>query len=357
MPEMDYAISSSQPTTHRQLRKSDYLLILLYKMGLFGAARMLMPSVLTVLNYHRIDDPNRTGFDTFRPNVSATPEMFARQMDYLVSNYNVISGSELVAFIQHEKKLPPNAAVITFDDGYLDNYINAYPILKARNLPAIIFLATDYIGTNKPFYWDWVANCFYHTRKDNVELPNLGLQTWQNDAMRDKVMLRWIESLKKMPESEKQTFLNRLPEILEVSINNSAFTNLMISWAQAREMSEHRIEMGGHTVSHPILTRISLDDVTMELSKSKKHIEEEVGKPAISFAYPNGQSTDFNAEIASRVASVGFKTAFTLLSGPTRYRTVANQPFNIRRIFLSYEDNFSRFVAKLTGVPRVISRW
>jgi peptidoglycan/xylan/chitin deacetylase (PgdA/CDA1 family) len=357
MSDIDHTMSSAQAPIPLRFRKSDYPLILLHKLGIFDAARISMPNVLTVLNYHRIDNPHRTGFNTFRPNVSATPEMFARQMDYLVQKYRVISGSELVAFIKHKSKLPPNAALITFDDGYLDNYTNAYPILKARNLPAIIFLATDYIGTNKPFYWDWVANCFYHTRRDGAELPNLGLQTWKNAAMREKVMLRWIETLKKLPESEKQIILNRLPEILEVNINESIFTGLMISWDQARAMSEHGIEMGGHTASHPILTRISLDDVTMELSKSKGRIEEELGKPILSFAYPNGQSTDFNTEIVARAIGVGYKAAFTLLPGPTRYSTVLDRPFEIRRVFLGHDDNFSRFVAKLTGIPRVISRW
>ena len=357
MPDSSHVMSLRQVQNSKYLRKSDYPLILFHKMGIFDVLRMSMPNVLTVLNYHRIDNPYNTGFDTFRPNISATPEMFATQMDYLIRNYNVISGSELVSFIKHQKKLPANAAIITFDDGYLDNYTNAYPILKARNLPAIIFLAADYIETNKPFYWDWIAKCFHQTRKDAADLPNFGLHTWQDQPTRDRVMLGWIETLKKLPELEKQTMLKRLPEILDVSVLNSAFNGLMISWAQAREMSDHGIEMGGHTASHPILTRIALDEVTTELSKSKKRIEDKVGKPVLSFAYPNGQSTDFNDEIVERVSKAGYDAAFTLLSGPTRYKTVLDQPYTIRRIFLSHADNFSRFVAKLTGVPRIISRW
>lgn len=316
-----------------------------------------MPGVLTVLNYHRIDDPGRAGFDTFRPNVSATPEMFARQMDYLTQYYNVISGTELVNSIKHGKKLPPHAALITFDDGYLDNYVHAFPVLKARNLPAIIFLATDYIEADKPFYWDYVAYCFFHSSRTQIDLPGLGVQVWSDSGVRDGVMQKWIEWLKELPEREKQKAVERLPEILGVHVNDSIFADLTISWTQAREMSDNGIEMGGHTASHPILTRISPDGATNELMKSRQSIEDALGKRVTSFAYPNGQSTDFNNEIVRRVNQAGYEMAFTLLSGPTCYRTVTRQPYTIRRIFLSYEDNFSRFVAKLIGIPRVISGW
>lgn len=325
---------------------------LLQKAGVFEIAHKLSPNFLTVLNYHRIDDPFRVGFDTFRSNVSATPVDFARQMDYVAKRYNVISGAELVDCLKKRRKLPPHAAMITFDDGYYDNYSNAYPVLKARNLPAIIFLATDYIGEQKPFYWDLIAYCFHHTKKTQAEFPHLGLQSWADDNSRNKAMQNWIAVLKRLTEMEKQALVEKLPGILDVSVSADAFTNLMMSWSHARELSENGIEMGGHTASHPILTRISPEDASTELAKSKKCIETAIKKRVLSFAYPNGQSEDFNADLMDRVRDAGFEIAFTLLSGPTRYSTVMKNPFAIRRIFLTYKDTFPRFVAKLTGFGR-----
>jgi len=343
-----------QPLT---IRKSDYLLMLLHKLNVFKTIRSYSRNYLTVLNYHRIDNPFVDGFDTFLPNISATPENFAAQMDHVAKNYNVISGNDIAAFLRGEKSLPPYAAVITFDDGYLDNYVHAYPVLKSKGLPAIIFLATDYIGTDKPFYWDLVAYCFQHTQKDSVELPRIGRRSWMDFSTREKIMQEWIDVLKTIPETEKQDLVNGLPDLLDVVVPDNYFKNLTISWSQAFEMSKNGIEMGGHTESHPILTRISLDNVRMELSRAKQVIESEIKQPVVSFAYPNGQITDFNSAITECVQQAGYKVAFTLLSGPTRYKTVAKHPLTIRRIFLSYEDNFSRFIAKLVGVPRVVSRW
>jgi peptidoglycan/xylan/chitin deacetylase (PgdA/CDA1 family) len=117
-----------------RLRKSDYLLMLLHKLGVFNLVWKSTPDTLTVLNYHRVDEPSHSSFDTFRPNVSTTPSGFARQMDYVAHKYHVISATDLVAFIRRGQKLPSHAALITFDDGYLDNYTNAYPILKVSGI-------------------------------------------------------------------------------------------------------------------------------------------------------------------------------------------------------------------------------
>ena len=86
---------------------------------------------------------------------------------------------------------------------------------------------------------------------------------------------------------------------------------------------------------------------------TQQRIEEAIGKRVLSFAYPNGQSDDFTPDLMNRVRDAGFDVAFTLLSGPTRYSTVIENPFGIRRIFLTYKDTFPRFVAKLTGIGRI----
>ena len=348
---------TAMTTLHnRRPKRSDSTLLLFHKLGIFDLARKINPNLLTVLNYHRINDTFREDFDTFRPNVSATPSDFAAQMDYVSRKYNVISGTDLAAFIKGRHQLPAHAAMITFDDGYYDNYSNAYPILKARNLSAIIFLATDFIGSRKPFFWDLIAYCFFHTKKEQVQLPLLGAQSWADKSARELVMQRLIETLKKVSEVEKQRIIDQLPQILGVDVPNEVFKKLMMSWSDAKELSENCVELGAHTASHPILTRIPLGDTNVELLKSKRNIEAEIGKPVVSFAYPNGQSSDFNEDIVDRVQQAGFEIAFTLLPGPTRRITVRKNPLTIRRIFLSYTDSFHRFAAKLTGLDRIPGR-
>ena len=341
---------------NRHFNKVDRGLKFFDQVGLFHLVRILSPDLLTVLNYHRIDDPYREGFDTFRPNISATPADFALQMDYVAENYNVISGTDLVSFTKGKQGLPKRAALITFDDGYFDNYLNAFPVLKTRGLPAIIFLTTNFIGRNIPFYWDLISYCFNHTDLEKVELPYLGLRYWADESTRTEVLYEWIAVLKKLPESEKQKIVEQLSGMMGVHVPDNAFRNIMMSWAHAREMCDNGIEMGGHTVNHPILTRVTPNEASQELINCKREIEDEINNPVLSFAYPNGQSADFNEEIIKMVKQAGFEVAFTLLPGPARKIEVLQNPLAIRRIFLSHKDTFPRFIAKLSGIDRISSK-
>ena len=314
---------------------------------MFHVVRNIRPSVLTILNYHRVDDVMRSGFDTFTPNVSSSPAEFQRQMDYLQRNYNIISCESLSAWIRGEKELPPFAAMITFDDGYYDNYANAFPILKARNLSAVIFLTTSLIGSGRPAYWDQVAYCFSHTNKRSAKLPLLQNVSWANEAERREVVKRWVEVVKRLPEVEKQNAVDSLSGILDVSVPNDAFSNLYLSWEQVCEMCQNCIEMGSHTVQHPILTRIPLSQVEEELVNSRDLIESKINKPVLTFAYPNGRQSDYSPEVINLVRQAGYELAFTLTGGSTPYAQVMRNPFAISRIFLGSSDIFPRFVAKL----------
>jgi len=329
------------------------LLQLFLKAGFFDLLRKLTPNTLTVLNYHRIDDPFRPGFNTFKPNVSATPSQFAQQMDYLSQHYNVISGRNIAEWLRGGQKLPPNAAVITFDDGYHDNLKHAYPVLKTSGLPAVIFLTTSYIESSASFYWDIVAYCFDHAPKDNADFPLLGRRYWQNAKSRKQVMDEWIAMLKTLPEVDKKKQVDQLPEILDASVPNDLSAGLTLTWSEVRHLSDNGIEMGSHTVNHPILTRVSLDEAKGELEQSKSTIEAVTNKPVVSFAYPNGQRSDFNEALVNSVVDAGYQVAFTLVPGPTRYSSVKKSPYTIRRIFLSYRDTFPGFVGKLMGASRL----
>lgn len=326
---------------------------LAFRLGVFESARLLHARSLTVLNYHRIDYFDSPNFDLFRPNVSAAPETFAQQMDYLRARYNVISVERLAAWLKGAAALPPRAALITFDDGYADNLKHAFPILKTRGLSAVIFLTTGFIETARPFYWDWVAYCFHHTRRQTVFLPLLGELRWRSPKERERVMRDWIETLKRLPDEQKNALISELPDLLEVPIPEARFSGLYLTWEQVRAMRRDGIEFGSHTVSHPILTRIPLEQVRRELTESRRKIEQETGSPVVSLAYPNGQAADFSPAVAEAAREAGFSLAFTLLPGPTRYQTVRRGPFTIRRIYIGNNDTLPRFAAKLSGLARL----
>ncbi|MBL8100212.1 MAG: polysaccharide deacetylase family protein [Anaerolineales bacterium] len=314
----------------------------------------LFPNSLTVLNYHRIDwlENNQ---DMFQPNISASPQAFDEQMAFVKKWYRVISLQELTDWLLLNKPLPPLAALITFDDGYLDNYTNAFPILKKYDFSAVIYLTSGYIASNRPFYWDLASYCFFHTQTDCVQFPDSTQRRWSTNDEKKEVLKAWIEAMKLLKEGEKQKWVSNLPEALSVSIPHEKFNNVMLNWNQIREMHSAGIEFGAHTVNHPILTRISLLEANQEIMGSKKKIEEELGEPITSLAYPNGMKADFNNDVAYLTKEAGLSTAFTLLSGPTSLSSVKQSPYTIRRIFLSHRHSVAHFSFLLSPFNRIRS--
>lgn len=99
--------------------------------------------VVPILMYHKIDRE-----ESLKNKLAVSPETFQRQMAFLSRNkYNVISLQKLAGLLKNKEKISHNTVVITFDDGYENNYLRAYPILKKYNLPATIFIIADFIGT------------------------------------------------------------------------------------------------------------------------------------------------------------------------------------------------------------------
>jgi len=313
----------------------------------------LFPDLLTVLAYHRVEDPARPDFDTFKPNVSATPDGFRRQMEFMKEHYNVMGGEQLSGWLRGESEMPQRAAMITFDDGYCDNLVNAYPVLRDLALPATIFLCTDRIGSDEPFDWDFAAYCFAHTVLRSADLPLLGSRRWGSEAERDAVLRSWYEAAKKQPGSAMAAILGGLQQALDVSVPKHSFAGLHLDWDQVRELSRAGIEMGAHTASHPLLTAVSLEEAESEILGSRKRIESEIGKPVQTFAYPNGGAGDYTERHIEMLRRAGFASAFTLIPGPTRYSTVRRAPLEIRRIFITHRDGWPRFLSKLAGLPRL----
>jgi peptidoglycan/xylan/chitin deacetylase (PgdA/CDA1 family) len=273
-------------------------------------------------------------------------------MDFIRSRFNVISVSDVLAWLRGRQPLPSNPLLITFDDGYRDNLDYALPILQERNLPAVIFLATDYTGEIAPFYWDLLAYCFHHTPQTEVDLPLAGRQAWHDEKSRAAVIANWLFILKRLPEAEKRLAVEKLPRALSVSVPTDAFSGLHLSWDQVRTLVAAGIDMGAHTQSHPILTRISLEQARREVTGSKSRIEVEINRPVTTFAYPNGLVADFNPALQRLLQQSGFEAAFTLVPGPARPAEVRRTPLAVRRILIQHKDTLPRFVAKVMGLPR-----
>jgi peptidoglycan/xylan/chitin deacetylase (PgdA/CDA1 family) len=323
--------------------------------GLFSAAGALFGGRrLTVLAYHRIADCQQDGFDTFRRNVSAIPEEFARQMDYVAERFHPVSLEQVEAALHGGPRLPRRPLLVTFDDGYRDNLEAALPVLQDRGIPMAVFLATGFIGDGLPFPWDLAAWCFHHTAREGADMPVIGPRSWATPNERERVLGAWLETLKRRPEEEREEAVAALPAALGVVVPSDAFSGLCLSWDEVRAMAAAGVSFGAHTERHPILTRVRPERARREVIGSKRRVEEEVGRPVTAFAYPNGCRDDLDGATVRLLAEAGYRLGFTLVPGPERAAAARFTPLTLRRVYIHHGDYEARFAAKVHGVPRLL---
>jgi len=292
--------------------------------------RILDKKGFTILMYHKITKDNAK---------------FESQIKYLHNNYEVITFDELLKCYKNTKKLSKNTAIITFDDGYKDNYTVAYPILKKYNLPATIFLTTGHIDNNELLWWDKVSYIISKTKIKKVRLEGLGNFSL---SIKEKAVRKIQKKLKNLDNDKKNSLLLQLEKELKVKIPKSS--NLFLSWNNVKEMSMNNISFGAHTVSHPILTRMSFNQAKHEIINSKNQIERVIDKKVSLFAYPNGTIRDMSTTIDEFLKKAGFKFALSTVYGLNKLGS-----FRLKRIGIDADDDIRLFRIKLLGIGRGIA--
>ena len=262
-----------------------------------------------ILLYHRINDD---GDDFF----AATPvKVFAQQMEWLAKNFVVCSLEKAVEGLKCGN-LPENAVVVTFDDGYRDNFVNAYPILKRLSIPATIFLATDAIGTGKPLWQDRVFSAFRATRQFYVDGLEEDIRKYPLRTLDERIsaLLKVLRCLWSMDHAKRLWWIEELLKKLMVRPETLS-TPLMLTWDDVRTMHRNGISFGSHTVNHPILAKMCPAEASWEIYVSKQMIEDVLGCTAATFAYPVGRAEDFNHSIKAMVEEAGYVCAVTTVFG------------------------------------------
>jgi peptidoglycan/xylan/chitin deacetylase (PgdA/CDA1 family) len=272
--------------------------------------------------------------------VSASVKNFNDQMAYLAERYNVISLDEFVDSCKKIKPLPKNSVIITFDDGYKDNYDFAYPALKKYRLPATIFLTTGAIEKQDYLWWEKLAYALSVINSDSIEIKPLVLFSLKN---RNAALKKIVQRLKRCNDDEKNAVINKLLLSLKVSLPKR---RIYLNWDEIKKMTKNKVSFGAHTVNHPILTRIPLKQAEKEIRDSRRLIEQKINKKVNSFSYPNGREHDFNDRIIGLLKKEGFSCAVTYIPGWNRPES---DLFRLKRVFVRHSDDLVMFKNKMIG--------
>jgi peptidoglycan/xylan/chitin deacetylase (PgdA/CDA1 family) len=269
-------------------------------------ALRLRPGPLRVLCYHGIDDP----------------DAFARQLEWLVRHLRPVALDDVVESVRDQRPLPPRSVLVTFDDGNRSVLDRAAPLLHARRVPAVVFVVTDLIGTERPFWWDEVNDLA------GADGPAL------------------VRTLKTVDNHERLAALDALRRTAATPRSAPQLTG-----SELRELDAAGVAVASHSRTHPCLPRCTDDEVIDEVRGSREALSELLGHPPVAFAYPNG---DVDDRSRAAVREAGYSIAFTF-----DHRISPNPPPEaeaVSRVRVNADDTLARFQAIVGGAHPALHR-
>jgi peptidoglycan/xylan/chitin deacetylase (PgdA/CDA1 family) len=315
-----------------------------------GALRLKFSGGVTILAYHRVVDvPNEDQFPFDIELVSASVIQFTQQMEYIKAHYQPITFATLLQYLDRGDKPPRGAAIVTFDDGFADNYHNAFPVLRRLDMPATIFLSTGYIDSQETFWYEKLSYAVMTTRANVVVTSTLGSLTINNKAAsRRELIASVVLKLKLVPDDVRLASLEDLyAQLLPGHKWPHDPRSGPVTWDQVKEMSANNIEFGSHSVTHPVLSRVTLDKLAFEVEHSKHRIESELQKPIQVIAYPVGGVEAFDDNVRAAVKKAGYRLGVSYVPGierPDQWDAYA-----LRRVHIERYVNAHFFKAMLAA--------
>ncbi len=279
--------------------------------GLLTLRWKTLPPGLYCFGYHRIGEAGRCEFD--RNVFSCTAGHFEEQVRELQRHFEIITIERLAGYGAGRGEQGKRFALLTFDDGYVDNYAAAFPVLRAHRAPAVFFLPTAFIGTGRIPWWDEIAWLLRHSGHSVIRLPWNGEEVALEAARLEETIRRVLKSLKRAGAWSMQDGVAALREICGAGAPDGQ--RLFLNWDEIREMRAAGMEFGSHGHSHEVLSHLDPAQQKEELGRSKEILEAALGEPVWSLAYPVGGRDAYNGESCRLARAAGYRFAFTLIRG------------------------------------------
>jgi peptidoglycan/xylan/chitin deacetylase (PgdA/CDA1 family) len=291
---------------------------------------------IVILIYHRV-----APLADYPYPIVVSPDNFAQQMEVLRKNYHPLSLLELVEAIEG-CKVPRRGVVVTFDDGYIDNLTYALPILESYQIPATVFVTTGNLIEQREFWWDELEHIILKPTQFPQYLKfsiNGQSHEWSSrtPGERDQARRAIHLVLRPLAHADRELIMEEL--VLQAGQTRETRPD-------HRSMTDHElqkfsksafIDIGAHTVSHPILSSLPYDEQYQEFSRSKDELKAITGKGIELCSYPYGSRDDFNQDSINAVKDCGFRAACTTSPGLVREGT------NLFELPRCWADNWGRY--------------
>ncbi len=289
-----------------------------------------------ILAYHRIGTEGA-------PLYSALPQVaFAEQMRFLRQHYRILSVKQMLEELQDENA-QGQAVVITFDDGYAGTFTDAFPILQAYKIPATVYLTAEAVETGELSWYDKIFLQFQ--RADTNLTLDLGAPrtfTLDTYGARLRAAETVITYLRTLADDERQRWCARFEKLVPLNVDTAR--GAMLTWDDARTMSDAGISFGAHTMTHPVVSRLLPDRLQEEIAGSRNLIEERLNRTVDEFAFPFGKSRDCGTAAAEVLKQLGFVAAVTTIVGMNR---PGDNLYRLRRVVVDNDTSIARYALNL----------
>ncbi len=319
-----------------------------YYSGLMKLGRWLIQRsgpCLIILNYHRASEGD-----------------LRRHMLYLRRHYRMLHLEEALKDLfapveeREQKQLRDRRTplVLTFDDGYYDNYTHAFPLACELKVPITIFLIPSYTENGRYFWW---LEGVYLVRKARVDIATINGTCYHLNLQEDqKALARAIFDRLCYAGSvaERETFLKMARQELAVPLAVPPGEKVALRWTEIREMEESGwVSFGGHTMHHPVLGYLTDPiEVEREVRECRIILEQQLGHPVRTFAYPFGKYEHYGQEGINSVEKAGFGWAVTTIYG---INTPHSDPRQLHRIVGEAGRHWLLVGARISGLEKIFS--
>jgi peptidoglycan/xylan/chitin deacetylase (PgdA/CDA1 family) len=284
-------------------------------------------SQLIALNYHRIGTATESQYD---PNVfSEDAQGFDQHLRILKKKFNVVSPDEALSYINGSEKPQGTCVLVTFDDGYRDCVDVALPIMKKHGVRGVFFVVSQYAEKQPVPWWDEVARLVKAAEGKKITLTYPHELHLEFSAASQLKNIKILLNLYKNPETkDTDFFLQNLSSCIGLPLKNFD-QKLLLGWDDAKLMQKAGMEIGLHSNSHAVMSKLSKNQQFDDIVAGKSLMTERLGKAPRMFAYPDGRQSSFTNETMQVVKDLGFEAAFSFYGGCNP--SPSSHPFNVLR--------------------------
>ena len=331
-----------------------------------GYFRTVARSGLAVITYHGVLPAGYKPIDPGFDGSLITADTFRQQLRLLKKKYTVISPEEMRSWCLNGTELPPRAALLTCDDGFLNNLTEMVPILQDEGLRCLFFVTGASVGDRRTMLWyEELLLLFLRARAGRFAISEDGIEISGVLEEREQRRALWWSAVKRLSQVDagsRDSFLRAthayfgLQETLEFFLNTYSETQrhfCLLTCAELQQLAAAGMTIGAHTLTHPVLTQLPHKVAWKEITESRARLESSLGRQIWAFAYPFGDAASVSPSIVAMAKQAGFDAAFLNIGGGLGTSLPLH---SIPRVHVNAGMSLAEFEAHVSGFYEALQR-